>query len=89
MVMGKYARLIPNTRTIMWYLIFIGSMLQYMIRITINITITEMVLKYRGNSTNKVTAECFILVETSKIFPNSTIDNSNNSCLTKVHLTLE
>lgn len=56
---GQYIG-VPNTRTILWYLIFIGSMLQYMIRITINITITEMVLKIsRNNLSSNFTAECF------------------------------
>ncbi|XP_049852948.1 sialin-like [Schistocerca gregaria] len=51
-----------NARTVLWYLIFIGTAVNYMIRTNINIAIVDMVMRRPSNPLSNATnivSECF------------------------------
>jgi hypothetical protein len=51
-------------RTILWYLVFVGFSVNYMIRINVNIAIVDMLdnsdEKLTSNNGSSVTSECFV-----------------------------
>lgn len=47
-----------NCRTILWYVTFVGFMVNYMYRVNINIAIVDMVAVKKATTSNEHTSEC-------------------------------
>lgn len=54
-------------RSILWYLVFIGFSVNYMIRININISIVDMIDKNLRKSSNVIASECFEITHESSL----------------------
>lgn len=63
-----------NCRTVLWYVTFVGFMVNYMYRISINIAIVDMVAIRKVTASNQNESECFVAEIT-----NSTMDGLNNN----------
>lgn len=62
-----------NCRTVLWYVTFVGFMVNYMYRITINIAIVDMVAIRKVTPLNQYESECFVAEIT-----NSTMNDVKN-----------
>lgn len=73
-----------NCRTILWYVAFVGFMVNYIFRINVNIAIVKMVtLPKAASSTNTHTSECFqeISIPSNVTSTSQTDDVRYYSCL--------
>lgn len=48
-----------NCRTVLWYMSFVGFMVNYIFRLNVNIAIVEMVSRKKATTTGYSTSECF------------------------------
>lgn len=69
-----------NCRTVLWYVTFVGFMVNYMLRINMNIAIVEMVAR-KPTTTNHHTSECMIDATL-----NSTAVNERDVSFVSLHL---
>lgn len=49
-----------KSRTVLWYYVFVGFAVNYMIRINVNIAIVDMVLEPKALKSKKISNECLV-----------------------------
>lgn len=77
-----------KSRTVLWYYVFVGFAVNYMIRINVNIAIVDMVLEPKALKSKKISNECLINATSDlspiKIGPDLNTGGSNSTIVSNI-----
>lgn len=68
-----------NARTVLWYFSFVGFAINYMLRVNINIAITEMIISASTATHSTINSECV-----ADSFVNETISNGTSALINAI-----